>query len=147
VLKLEIPVEYEKKFQGGGTSMKHCTLLLVVVLVFSTLAVAQATQTGEASQANELRIGVQRRGIGEKSRVKVRLRNKVEVKGYISKIKDTSFEVTDKTTGQSTTIPYADAERVQGAGISKGAKIGIIVGVAVAIVAAVFAAEAKTHGY
>jgi len=127
--------------------MKHLTLLLVVVLVFNSVAVAQAAQTQEASQATKLKAAVQKRGIGEKSRVKVRLRNKTEVKGYISKTEDASFDVTDPTTGQATTIPYANVERVQGAGLSKGAKIGIIVGVAVAIVVVVFAAEFKTHGY
>ena len=127
--------------------MKHLTLLLVVVLAFNSVAVTQATQTGEASQATKIKTGVQRRGIGEKSRVKVKLRNKAEVKGYISRIEDASFDVTDKSTGQATNIPYADVERIQGAGLSKGAKIGIIVGVAVVIVVVVFAAEAKSHGY
>ncbi len=127
--------------------MKHLTLLLVVVLAFNSVAVAESTQTGGGSQATKIRTEVQRRGIGEKSRVRVRLRNKAEVKGYISRIEDSSFDVTDKNTGQATNIPYAEAERIKGAGLSKGAKIGIIVGVAVAIVVVVFAAEAKSHGY
>ena len=127
--------------------MKHLTLLLVVVLAFNSEAVTQATPTGEASQATKIKNGVQRRGVSEKSRVKVKLRNKAEVKGYISRIEDASFDVTDKSTGQATNIPYADVERIQGAGLSKGAKIGIIVGVAVVIVVVVFAAEAKSHGF
>jgi hypothetical protein len=127
--------------------MKHVTLLLVVVLVFNSVAVAQAMQVEEASRANKLKATVQRRGIGEKSRVKVKLRNNAEVKGYISRIEDASFDVTDKSTGQATKIHYADVERIQGAGLSKGAKIGIVVGVAVVIVAVVFAAGLKSHGY
>jgi len=127
--------------------MKHLTLLLVVVLVFNSVVVAQGMQTEEATQATKLKARVQKRGIGEKSRVKVRLRNKVEVKGYISKIEDASFDVTEKNTGHATTIPYANVESVQGAGLSRGAKIGIIVGVAVAIVVVVFAVGFKTHGY
>ncbi len=67
-------------------SMKHFTLLLVAVLVFNSVAVPQATQTQGASPAAKVKAEVQKRGIGEKSRVKVRLRNKTEVKGYISKI-------------------------------------------------------------
>ena len=127
--------------------MKHLILLLVVVLAFNGVAVTQATQTAEASQTTKIKTAVQRRGIGEKSRVKVKLRNKADVKGYISRIEDASFEVTDKSTGQATNIPYADVEKIRGAGLSKGAKIGIIAGVAVAIVAIVFAAELKAHGY
>src|SRR5213594_3708762 len=72
---------------GGATpTMKHFTLLLVAVLMFNSVAVAQATQTQEASLAIKVKADLQRRGVGEKSRVKVRRRNKAEVKGYISKI-------------------------------------------------------------
>jgi len=127
--------------------MKHFTLLLVAVLVFNSVAVPQATQTQGASQAAKVKTEVQKRGIGEKSRVKVRLRNKAEVKGYISKIEDTSFDVTDKNTGRATTIPYADVEKVQGSGLSKGAKIGIIVGAAVVIVAVVIAVGVCRAGF
>ncbi len=128
-------------------SMKHFTFLLVAVFVFNSVAVAQATQTQEASQAAKVKAEVQKRGVGEKSRVKVRLRNKAEVKGYISKIEDASFDVTDKNTGRATTIPYADVGKVQGSGLSKGAKIGIIVGAAVVIVAVVIAVGVCRAGY
>src|SRR5437667_4698609 len=126
---MEIPV------QCGSGSMKHFTLLLFAVVVFNSVAVTQTTPTQEASQSAEVKAEVQRRGIGEKSRVKVRLRNKEEVKGYISKIEEASFEVTNKNTGRATTIPYADVEKISRTGLSKGAKIGIIVLVAVGVVA------------
>ena len=127
--------------------MKYFTLLLVAVLVFNSVAVTQATQTQGGSQAAKVKTEVQKCGIGEQSRVKVRLRNKAEVKGYISKIEDASFDVTDKNTGRATTIPYADVEKVQGSGLSKGAKIGIIAGAAVAIVAVVIAVGVCRAGY
>ena len=128
-------------------AMKHFTVLLVAVLVFNSVAVPQATQTQRASPAAKVKTEVQKRGIGEKSRVKVRLRNKAEVKGYISKIEDASFDVIDKKTGRAITIPYADVERVQGVGLSKGAKIGIIVGAAVVTVAVVIAVGVCRAGY
>src|SRR5947209_14889125 len=128
-------------------SMKHSTHLVVGVLVFNSVAVAQATQTQGASQAAKVKTEVQKRGTGEKSRVKLRLRNKAEVKGYISKIEDASFDVTDKKTGRATTIPYAEVEKVQGSGLSKGAKIGIIAGAAVVIVAVVMPVGVWGAGY
>ena len=127
--------------------MKHFTLLLVAVLVFNSVAVPQATQTQGASQAAKVKAEVQKRGIGEKSRVKVRLRNKAEVKGYISKIEDASFDVTDKKTGRATTIPYMEVEKIRGSGLSKGAKIGIIAGAAVVTVAVVIAVAVCRAGY
>jgi hypothetical protein len=137
----------KRQFNSGARPVKRFTLPLVLVLVFSSLASAQATLTDEPSQSATAKAAVQKRGIGEKSKVKVKLRSNVEVKGYISKIEDASFDLTDKSSGQVTTIPYADVQRVQGVGLSKGAKIGIITGVGVAIVAIVFAAEFKAHGY
>ena len=127
--------------------MKHFTLLLVAVLVFNTAAATQATQTDEASQAAKVKAELQKRGIGEKSRVKVRLGNKKELKGYISKIEDASFDLTDKRTGRSTTISYGDVQKVQGSGLSKGAKIGIVVGVALVVVGVVFAVAFSRFGY
>jgi len=94
--------------------MKHFILLLVAVFVFNSVAITQATQTQEASQAAKVKAEVQKRGAGEKSRVKVKLRNRAEVKGYISKIEDASFDVTDKNTGRATTIHYADVGKLQG---------------------------------
>ena len=127
--------------------MKYPTLLLVAVLVLNSVSAPQATQTHEAPQSAKVRAEVQRRGIGEKSRVKVRLGNKEEVKGYISKIEDASFDVTDKNTGRATTISYANVEKVTGSGLSKGAKIAIIAGVGMAVVAAVIAVAVCRAGF
>ena len=85
------------------------------------------------SQAAKIRAAVQKRGVGEKSRVKVKLRDHTEVKGYISKIEDSSFNLTDKTR-QVTTIQYSEVKKIGSAGLSKGAKIGIVLGVVAAAV-------------
>jgi hypothetical protein len=88
-------------------------------------AIARETNLLEGEQAANAKSEVQRRGIGERSRVKVTLRNKTEVKGYISQIDTNSFDVTDKKSGQSTTIPYEDAMKVRRNGMSTAAKIAI----------------------
>jgi len=127
--------------------MRHTTFLLAVVLGWNSAACTQTLPPKEVSQSSKVKAEVQKRGIGEKSRVKVKLRTKAEVKGYISKIEDASFEVTDKNTRLATVIPYADVEKVHGAGLSKGAKIGIIAGAAVGVVAAVIAIGVCGAGY
>ena len=75
------------------------------------------------------------------------LRNKAEVKGYISKIEDASFDVSNKNTGQTTTVPYTDVEKVSGSGLSKGAKLGLIAGAAVVVTAVVIAIVVCRTGY
>jgi hypothetical protein len=125
--------------------MKNVSLLLVILLVYNSVVFAGQTaptsgptqiQTQETPQAAKVKAQVQKRGIGEKSRVKAKLANEAEVKGYISKIEEASFAVTDKKTGQTTTMLYADVQKIQGPGLSKGGKIVIVVGVGAFIVLA-----------
>ncbi len=122
--------------------MKTVSLLLAVLLVSNNAVFADQAalppgttqvQTQETPQAAKVKAKVQKRGIGQNSRVKVKLANGAEVKGYISKIEETSFTVTDKKTGQTTTVPYADVQKIRGPGLSKGDKILIGVGVGVAV--------------
>ncbi len=127
--------------------MKYSALVLAAVLMFNSIAVTQAKQTKEGSQAARVKAEVQKRGIGEKSRVKVKLWNKVELKGYISKIEDASFDLSDKKTGQATTVVYADVDKVSRSGLSKAAKVGLIAGAAVAVVAVVIAVSVCRAGY
>jgi hypothetical protein len=127
--------------------MKVVSLLLASLLVCEYAGFAgQATPATEASQgqvqetpqAAKVKAKVQKPGIGENSRVKVKLVNGAEVKGYVSKIEETSFTVTDKKTGQTTAVLYAEVQKIQGPGLSKGDKILIGVGVAVVVFVLVF---------
>jgi sRNA-binding regulator protein Hfq len=122
--------------------MKTVTLLMVILLISKSAVfagqAAQApgtaqVQTQETPRATKVKAKVQKRVIGENSRVKVKLVNGAEVKGYISKIEERSFTVTDKKTGQTTAVFYADVQKIQGPGLSKGDKILIGVGVGVAV--------------
>jgi hypothetical protein len=127
-------------------SMKTVSLLLATLLVCNSAVFAQQpapapgttqVQTQETPQAAKIKAKVQKRGIGENSRLKAKLVNGAEVKGYISKIEETSFTVTDKKTGETTTIPYADVQKIRGPGLSNGNKILIGVGVGVVVFAIV----------
>jgi hypothetical protein len=118
--------------------MKTIALLLIAVLTlnsgrsrsqtFEPLAASEAQAHGTL-QAAAAKAEVQKRGIGEKSRVRVRLRDGTGVKGYISKIEENSFEVIDKKSGETTSIRYDDASEIHRVGMSKTAKILIAVGI------------------
>lgn len=128
-------------------SMRTVCVLLAILLVYNSAvfggqaAPASGTtqvQAQETPQAAKIKAKVQKRGTGERSQVKARLVNGPEVKGYVSKIEESSFAVTDKKTGQITTIPYADVEKIRGPGLSKGAKVAlVVVGVAVVVLVAI----------
>ena len=88
-----------------------------------TLAVGEQRLKGK--QAAKAKNEVQKRGTGERSKVKVTLRDRTEVKGYISQIDADSFQVTDKESSRVTTIAYDDALKVRKNGLSTSAKIAI----------------------
>lgn len=121
--------------------MKIVSSLLAILLVIDSVAFSnQASSTSgttqvqaqETPQAARVKAKVQQRGISRKSLVRVKLASGDEVKGYISKIEETSFTVTEKKTGHTTPIPYADVHKIRGPGLSKGDKIVLVVaGVAV----------------
>lgn len=138
-----------------GNLMKLIVMCLVPVLVLNAYGLAYPKGPGQDSQqslaspqpSEKARMEVQRRGVSESSRVRVRLHDKTEVKGYISQIDATSFQVTDKKTGRVSTITYDSVESVRGGGLSKGSKIAIGVGVGVAVSVITFALiVASWHG-
>jgi hypothetical protein len=122
--------------------MRNCSLLLAVLLFCNSAIVADPVAAApgngqeralDSPQAAKVKSDVQKRGMGEKSRVRATLVNGV-TKGYISKIDEASFAVTDTKTTVATTVSYAEVRRIQGPGLSTGAKIGIGVGVAAVVV-------------
>jgi len=94
-------------------------------------------QTPEAAHASKVKRQIEKRGIGVQAKVKITLQDQTEVKGYVSRIDEISFQLTDKKTGKASTIPYASVDRVRGGGMSTGAKIGIGAGIAAGILVAV----------
>ena len=134
--------------------MKVISLSLAVALVLQGFAYSQDLVPGveqplasNPQLAEKARMEIQKRGVGEKSRVRIRLRDRTEVKGYISQIEETSFQVTDNKTGRASTITYDSVDRVKGGGLSRGSKIAIGVGVGAAIAVTVFAlVVASWHG-
>jgi hypothetical protein len=111
------------------------SLCLTVCLSLSIWSRAQTPigsedrQRFKDEQATTAKNEVQKRGIGERSKVKVTLQDRTEIKGYISQIDAESFQVTDKKSGQVRTISYQDAMKIRRDGLSTAAKIAITAGV------------------
>jgi len=115
--------------------------LALAGLLFNTAgaqpAVAQSKAGAQAQLVEKVKAQILHLGVGETSRVTVKLRNNAKMEGYISKTGEESFEVTNKKTGAAATIAYEDVTQVKGMGLSTGAKVGIgvTIGVAVAVTA------------
>jgi hypothetical protein len=120
------------------------TLFVLVVLINTQFMLAQAKAKGEKSP-EQVKAEVLKRGTGEKARVKVKLRNGPEVRGYISKADQNTFDIRGKN-GENVTVAYADVLSLRKPGMSTGAKIGIAAGVAALVIAAAAARAIASLG-
>ena len=131
-----------------STTMFNTKSFLIAVAIsmlqVSVRPVFAASQDkAETQWVAKVKSDVARRGVGEKAHVKVKLRDKTEVKGYISQAGEDDFVVADSKTNAKTTIAYRDVSKVEGKGLSLGVKIGI--GVAILVVVVVVVAVAASN--
>ena len=73
-----------------------------------------------------------RLGTGKDALVRVELRDKTRLEGYISEAGADAFAVTGAD-GKTTTVAYPQVRRAQGNNLSTGAKIAIGIGIGVAV--------------
>jgi hypothetical protein len=109
------------------------TKLMPVLLVLALILfpVARATLAQQLTDPGVIRIktDIARRLRAEKTNISVRLRNGSELKGRITDAAETMFTLKEKNTGSQRDISYADVTKVNGRGLSKGAKFGILTGI------------------
>jgi small nuclear ribonucleoprotein (snRNP)-like protein len=117
--------------------LKKYLAMSLIILMFnfagSQLLIAQNDKNKDDELAAKIKSKITKSGVGEKSKVKVELKNQTKLEGYVSAIEDDSFTVTDKKTGTSTEIKYDQVKKVSSKGLSTAAKIGIAVGIAVSV--------------
>jgi len=138
--------------QVGG-DMKWLAWPLATALAISGMSESLETkapaenapaQTPEQKKAAKIKAEVAKRGVGEKARVRVKLRDGHELKGYITRIEEDSFELQkdpDKldplpAKERLLSISYADVVKIRGPR-SRAAKIGVDVGETILFVAIV----------
>jgi hypothetical protein len=80
-----------------------------------------------------VRTQIAKLGTGKDALIRVELRDKTKLEGYVSEIGAESFIVTNKA-GMATTVAYPQVGKVKGNNLSTGTKIAIGIGVAAAIV-------------
>ena len=116
---------------------------LLLCLCLAPVRVEARQDASDARQSDKVKASVTKRGTGEKARVTVELRDRRKVKGYVSAAGEDDFVVTDPKTRQETKIAYDEVSRVSGHGMSKGAKIGLIVGIGAGVTALAFGLAVK----
>jgi hypothetical protein len=115
------------------------TLAHVLIITLSLLFVSEpsASAKSKAEKAAEFGAKVKRElaklGTGPEARIEVKLRDKTKLKGYISKLGEDSFAITDPKTGTETNVLYPNVTKATGANMSTGAKIAIVIGIGIGV--------------
>ena len=109
---------------------KICSVVLAALLLqsFSFPAFAKSDAGKEARRAEKVRTQLAKLGTGSDVRIKLELRDKTKLEGFVSGAGADTFALTDGA-GKTTTVEYSQVNKAQGNNLSTGAKIAIGVGI------------------
>ena len=118
---------------------KICSVVLVgLMLQAAALPVfAKSAAEKEAKRAEKVRTQLMKLGTGTDARVRLVLRDKTKLEGYVSEAGADTFAVTDRA-GKTTTVGYGQVGKAQGNNLSTGAKIAIGVGIGAGVTLLIF---------
>jgi hypothetical protein len=85
---------------------------LLNVVCVAPIAAAQG-ESKEAKRARTMKSQIDRVGTGPKARIAIRLRDKTDLKGYVSEAADDHFVITDEKTSTTTTVTYVQVEKIK----------------------------------
>ena len=107
-----------------------CSVALAALLLQAAAvpAFARSAAEKESKRVETVRAKLSKLGTGEDARVRLELRDKTRLEGYIGEAGPESFVVVNKA-GVATTVAYPQVARAKGHNLSTGAKIGIGIGI------------------
>ena len=122
-----------------------CSVMLSALLLQAAAIPAFGATSAEkdAKRADKVRTQLAKLGTGKDARVRVQLRDKTKLEGFVSAADADTFTVTDDA-GKTTAVPYPQVKKAQGNNLSTGAKIAIGIGIGVGVLI-IIALIAATH--
>lgn len=131
--------------------LKRClSLALVAALVHvacAAPALAKSKAEREAQLAGKVKAHILKLGTGEAARVKLKLKDKTKLEGYVAEAGAESFTVVEAKTGAATVVAYPQVAQAKGNNLSTGQKIAIGVGVALALIIIYAVVKSKCDGF
>jgi len=118
---------------------KVCSLVLAGLMLQAAAipAFAATSAEKEAKRAEKVRTQLAKLGTGSDARIKLILRDKTKLAGFVSEAGASTFAVTDRA-GKTTTVEYGQVSKAQGNNLSTGAKIAIGVGIGAGVTLIIF---------
>ena len=103
-----------------------CALSIVLAnLLYFPTATAKPVTIKEQRQLEKLKTGIRKLGTGPDARIKIKLKDKTELRGYISEAGENSFVVVNAETGKSNIVDYPQVAQAKGNNLSSKAKLAI----------------------
>jgi hypothetical protein len=100
---------------------QYLPLILAVLLIYTVSAepvFAQSAAGQQARLAEQVKQNIQRLGVGQEARVRVKLHDRTVLVGYVSQVEADSFTLIDLRIGAPTTVPYAQVRQISGGNLS-----------------------------
>ncbi len=118
---------------------KICSVALSALLLQAAAVPASAATKAEkeARRAEKVRTQLARLGTGSDARIKLELRDKTKLEGFVSHAGADTFAVTDRA-GKTTTVEYSQVSKARGHNLSTGAKIAIGIGIGAGVTLLIF---------
>lgn len=119
--------------------LRKILALVLITTVFGSGAVVSAAGSGaktdddETKRAEKVRTEIRRLGTGPDARIKLKLRDKTKLEGYVGEANENDFTVVNAHNGTSTTVAYPQVGTARGNNLSGGVKIAIGIAVAVGL--------------
>ena len=109
---------------------KICSVALTALLLQAAAvpALAKSAAEKESKRVEKVRAQLARLGTGKDALVRLELRDKTKLEGYVSAAAPESFVVVNKA-GVATTVAYPQVAKAKGNNLSTGAKIAIGIGI------------------
>ena len=109
---------------------KICSVALAALLLQAAAATALAKSAAEkeSKRVETVRAKLGKLGTGSDARVKLELRDKTRLEGFVSEAGPESLVVVNKA-GVATTVTYPQVVKARGHNLSTGAKIAIGIGI------------------
>ena len=119
---------------------RKTTATVIAVLTVNLICISSVTAQRNELSAADARMEIAKLGTGPQAVVRVILKNKKKVQGWLSFADDGHFTVTAEKSGAVTSIKYSDVSSVKNLKPSRGALVaGIAGGLSLAVVIFLFA--------
>ncbi|MBS1787919.1 MAG: hypothetical protein JST85_09370 [Acidobacteria bacterium] len=108
--------------------------LLIIPFTRPHVIAATLDAENETRMAEKVKAGIAKLGVGPEARVKLTLKNKTKLAGYISAIEDERFVVTNLKTNHATNVVYTEVAQMQGNNLTTRTKIIITAAIVAGVI-------------